>query len=62
MDPFLTGGDMIASVSQQETTWNELPFKFEAGTPPIAEAVGLAAAVDYLTGSAWRACASTSAS
>ncbi len=48
MDPFLTGGDMIASVSQQETTWNELPFKFEAGTPPIAEAVGLAAAVSYL--------------
>jgi len=48
MDPFLTGGDMIASVSQQETTWNELPFKFEAGTPPIAEAVGLAAAADYL--------------
>jgi len=50
MDPFLTGGDMIASVSQLETTWNELPFKFEAGTPPIAEAVGLAAAVDYLSG------------
>jgi cysteine desulfurase/selenocysteine lyase len=49
MDPFLTGGDMIASVSQIETTWNELPFKFEAGTPPIAEAVGLAAAVDYLS-------------
>ncbi len=48
MEPFLTGGDMIASVSQQQTTWNELPFKFEAGTPPIAEAVGLAAAVDYL--------------
>ena len=48
MDPFLTGGDMIASVSFQQTTWNELPFKFEAGTPPIAEAVGLAAAVDYL--------------
>ncbi len=48
MEPFLTGGDMIASVSQLETTWNELPFKFEAGTPPIAEAVGLAAAVDYL--------------
>jgi cysteine desulfurase / selenocysteine lyase len=50
MDPFLTGGDMIASVSMEETTWNELPFKFEAGTPPIAEAVGLAAAVDYLSG------------
>jgi cysteine desulfurase/selenocysteine lyase len=48
MEPFLTGGDMIASVSMQETTWNELPFKFEAGTPPIAEAVGLAAALDYL--------------
>ena len=48
MDPFLTGGDMIASVDFQQTTWNELPFKFEAGTPPIAEAVGLGAAVDYL--------------
>jgi cysteine desulfurase/selenocysteine lyase len=50
MEPFLTGGDMIASVGLQETTWNELPFKFEAGTPPIAEAVGLAAALDYLAG------------
>jgi cysteine desulfurase/selenocysteine lyase len=48
MEPFLTGGDMIASVDFQSVTWNELPFKFEAGTPPIAEAVGLAAAVDYL--------------
>jgi cysteine desulfurase/selenocysteine lyase len=48
MQPFLTGGDMIASVDFQETTWNELPYKFEAGTPPIAEAVGLAAAVEYL--------------
>jgi cysteine desulfurase / selenocysteine lyase len=50
MGPFLTGGDMIASVSFQEATWNELPYKFEAGTPPIAEAVGLGAAVDYLAG------------
>ncbi|HEX4436349.1 MAG TPA: SufS family cysteine desulfurase [Solirubrobacteraceae bacterium] len=50
MEPFLTGGDMIASVGLQETTWNELPYKFEAGTPPIAEAVGLAAAVEYLDG------------
>jgi cysteine desulfurase / selenocysteine lyase len=50
MEPFLTGGDMIASVDFQSVTWNELPFKFEAGTPPIAEAVGLAAAVDYLEG------------
>jgi cysteine desulfurase/selenocysteine lyase len=49
MQPFLTGGDMIASVSFEEATWNELPFKFEAGTPPIAEAVGLGAAVDYLS-------------
>ena len=48
MDPFLTGGDMIASVIPAATTWNELPWKFEAGTSPIAEAVGLGAAVDYL--------------
>jgi len=48
MQPFLTGGDMIASVDLQQTTWNELPYKFEAGTPPIAEAVGLGAAVEYL--------------
>jgi cysteine desulfurase/selenocysteine lyase len=48
MEPFLTGGDMIASVDFDGATWNELPFKFEAGTPPIAEAVGLAAAVRYL--------------
>jgi cysteine desulfurase / selenocysteine lyase len=49
MEPFLTGGDMIASVDFDGATWNELPFKFEAGTPPIAEAVGLGAAVDYLS-------------
>ncbi len=49
MQPFLTGGDMIASVDFDGATWNELPYKFEAGTPPIAEAVGLGAAVDYLT-------------
>ena len=49
MKPFLTGGDMIASVDFQEASWNELPWKFEAGTPPIAEAVGLGAAVDYLS-------------
>jgi cysteine desulfurase/selenocysteine lyase len=48
MEPFLTGGDMIASVDLQTATWNDLPWKFEAGTPPIAEAVGLGAAVDYL--------------
>jgi cysteine desulfurase/selenocysteine lyase len=48
MEPFLTGGDMIASVDFHSVSWNELPYKFEAGTPPIAEAVGLAAAVGYL--------------
>jgi cysteine desulfurase/selenocysteine lyase len=48
MEPFLTGGDMIASVDFQSSTWNELPWKFEAGTPMVAEAVGLATAVDYL--------------
>jgi cysteine desulfurase/selenocysteine lyase len=50
MPPFLTGGDMISSVEDFESTWNELPYKFEAGTPPIAEAVGLAAAVEFLAG------------
>jgi cysteine desulfurase/selenocysteine lyase len=49
-EPFLTGGDMIASVELDRASWNELPWKFEAGTPPIAEAVGLAAAVGYLAG------------
>jgi cysteine desulfurase/selenocysteine lyase len=49
MEPFLTGGDMIASVDFQSATWNELPAKFEAGTPMVAEAVGLAAAIDYLS-------------
>ena len=49
MEPFLTGGDMIASVDFQSATWNELPYKFEAGTPAIAEAVGFGAAIDYVT-------------
>jgi selenocysteine lyase/cysteine desulfurase len=44
------GGDMFKRVTLQGSTWNELPYKFEAGTPAIAEAVGLGAAVDYLTG------------
>ena len=47
-DPFLGGGDMIRSVQLKEATWNELPYKFEAGTPNIAGVVGLGAAVDYL--------------
>jgi cysteine desulfurase/selenocysteine lyase len=48
MDPFLTGGHMINSVRFEKTTWGELPHKFEAGTAPMAEAVGLGAAIDYL--------------
>ncbi len=50
MPPFLGGGEMISNVTLEGTTYNEIPYKFEAGTPPIAEAVGLAAAVDYLSG------------
>jgi len=50
MSPFNLGGEMIRSVSLEKTTWNELPYKFEAGTPAIAEAVGFGAAVDYVSG------------
>jgi cysteine desulfurase/selenocysteine lyase len=49
MRPFIGGGHMISMVGEQESTWNELPWKFEAGTSAIAEAVGLDAAVKYLT-------------
>jgi len=49
MEPFLTGGGMIRRVGRTEATWADLPCKFEAGTPAIAEAVGLGAAVDYLS-------------
>jgi cysteine desulfurase/selenocysteine lyase len=49
MPPFLTGGDMIREVHLHSATWNDVPYKFEAGTPAIAESVGLGAAVDYLT-------------
>jgi cysteine desulfurase/selenocysteine lyase len=49
MSPFNLGGEMIRSVSLERTTWNELPYKFEAGTPAIAEAVGFGAAVDYVS-------------
>ncbi len=48
MEPFLTGGHMIRSVEADESTWGELPHKFEAGTAPMAEAVGFGAAIDYL--------------
>ena len=48
MPPFMGGGDMIRRVTLEKSTWNELPWKFEAGTPSIAEGIGLGAAVDYL--------------
>ena len=49
MQPFKGGGDMILSVTFEKTTYNAIPHKFEAGTPPIAAAIGLGAAVDYLS-------------
>jgi cysteine desulfurase/selenocysteine lyase len=48
MPPFMTGGDMIRRVTLQGAEWNDVPHKFEAGTPAIAEAIGLGAAIDYL--------------
>ncbi len=48
MPPFMGGGDMIASVTFEKTTWAKLPHKFEAGTPAIAQAIGLGAAIDYV--------------
>ncbi len=49
MPPFMTGGDMISYVGFDGIRWNEVPLKFEAGTPAFVEAIGLGAAVDYLT-------------
>lgn len=48
MDPFLTGGEMVLEVWYDRASWNDLPMRFEAGTPNIADAIGLGAAVDYL--------------
>jgi cysteine desulfurase / selenocysteine lyase len=50
MPPFLGGGDMISSVTFERSTWNVLPYKFEAGTPNIEGAIGLHAALDYIDG------------
>ena len=50
MPPFMGGGDMISSVTFEKSTWNALPFKFEAGTPHIEGAIGLGTAIDYITG------------
>ncbi len=49
MPPYQGGGDMIASVTYEKTTYEEPPYRFEAGTPPIVEAIGLGAAIDYVT-------------
>ena len=48
MPPYQGGGDMISKVTFEETTYNELPHKFEAGTPDIAGAIGLGAAIEYI--------------
>ncbi len=48
MEPFLGGGEMIDSVTLEESTWNEVPYKFEAGTPNFVQAIGLGEAVNYL--------------
>ncbi len=50
MPPFMGGGDMISSVTFEKSTWARLPHKFEAGTPAIAQAIGLGAAIDYVNG------------
>ena len=49
MNPFHGGGDMIREVHKYETTWNDLPYKFEAGTPNVADVIGFGAAIDYLS-------------
>jgi cysteine desulfurase/selenocysteine lyase len=50
MEPYLYGGDMIRRVTYEESTWEDLPWKFEAGTPSIAQGIAFAAAVDYMEG------------
>ena len=49
MHPFMGGGEMIETVTMESSTWNAVPYKFEAGTPNFAQAIGLGAAVDYLS-------------
>ena len=48
MDPFMGGGEMINTVNMDKSTWNDVPWKFEAGTPNIAQVIGLGAAIDYI--------------
>ena len=62
MPPFLGGGDMISSVTYEQSTWAAVPHKFEAGTPPILEGIGLKAAVDYVQSIGYDAMAAHEAS
>ncbi len=55
MPPWMGGGDMIRSVSFERSTWNDLPWKFEAGTPNVVGAIGLGAAIDYVERLGWDA-------
>jgi cysteine desulfurase/selenocysteine lyase len=57
MPPFMGGGDMIASVSFEHSSWAQVPHKFEAGTPPILEGIGLGAAIDYVNAAGFDAIA-----
>ena len=57
MPPYQGGGEMIRTVTLQSSTWNDVPHKFEAGTPHIAGAIGLGASIDWLTGLGWDAVA-----
>ena len=50
MPPYQTGGEMIKSVTFEKTTYNELPFKFETGTPNVADVIGFKSAIDYIDG------------
>jgi cysteine desulfurase/selenocysteine lyase len=53
MQPYQSGGEMIAQVTFEKTTYNEIPYKFEAGTPNVADVVGFGAAIDYLNNLGW---------
>ena len=55
LPPFIGGGEMIEEVTRDMVTYNQPPHRFEAGTPPIVQAIGLGAALDYMEGSAGRA-------
>jgi cysteine desulfurase/selenocysteine lyase len=62
MPPFFGGGDMISSVTYEKSTWAAVPHKFEAGTPPILEGIGLKAAIDYVQSIGYEAMAAHEAS